>query len=219
MKALGWLVCGVVLGGAVSCTAAAKKDAAKTALDAMSDEDRRETWEATARILDRRPEWVDELYTTLRKSHDPTMRRFLENTTRDLHEQGLAKATAQLLVQYPDSLQTTLELTTDSVVDHPDARQAMNRAMTSRAAEMVDVMTDEPKTVSTMVKELLVSVEKKPSARRGAIVAVRDHRSRIVALITQDGDLTKAVAKQLLHAAVKDDPGLEKVLRKAKLID
>ena len=50
---------GLALGGAVSCTTGAKKDVAKTALDAMPADERLETFEATARVLDERPELVD----------------------------------------------------------------------------------------------------------------------------------------------------------------
>lgn len=62
-------------------------------------------------------------------------------------------------------------------------------------------------------------MEKKPEARRAAVLAVRDDRARIVAIVTQDGDLVKAVGQQLLKAAVKDAPALEKALKKAKLIE
>src|SRR4051794_14214424 len=100
MRSLQWFAAGALLSAFVACTTSQKKDATKTAFDAMSASERRDTFEASLRVLDERLEIVDELYAVTRR-HPKTMHRILENTTRDLAEQDLASATAELLAANP----------------------------------------------------------------------------------------------------------------------
>jgi hypothetical protein len=46
---------------------------------------RRETFEATLRLLDEKPEYVDEFF-QLARGHPKTLGRFLRDTSRSLHE-------------------------------------------------------------------------------------------------------------------------------------
>jgi hypothetical protein len=222
LRGLRSLAAGIALGASLAAVAACgvggKKTVAKTALDAMSDADRRESWEASAQLLDRHPDWVDELYASVRK-HPATMNRFLADTTRDLADPALAKPTAELLASQPASLEEVLVDTIDSALSRPDARRAILRATDSRAAEMVDILTDDPKVVSKMLRVALDAIQEKPEARKGALAAVRQNRSRLVALVGEDPELVKQMGKELLRAAVKDDPALETILKKAKVID
>lgn len=196
---------------AVACGVGTKQEVAKTTLTSMSDSERRETFEATARVLDEHPELVDELY-AVTKRHDATMRRFLANTSRDLRDPGLATATAELLAQHPDSVEQTMVRTTDSVAKNEASRHAMSRAIASRADETVDILTDDPDALSRVLTASLETLEKKPKARSAALVAVRKNRGRIVAFVKSDPALAKDMTEELLRALVEDKPALAKAL-------
>lgn len=209
---------GLVVASAFACTTGAKKEAAKTALDAMPRQERIDSFEATSRVLDEHPEYVDELYAAARR-HRPLLDRFLMNAAKDLRDPWLADTAAKHLVENPDSLQQILESTLDHIVHVPAARAAMNRAMTSRAEEATEILTGDPTTVSRVLHAALLALEKKQEARKSALAAVRNNRAAILAFMKSDPELTKELGEQVLRETVKDKPALEKALRAAKVID
>ena len=213
-------VTGMMVAAAISvaCGVGTKQEVAKTTLTSMSDSERRETFEATARVLDEHPELVDELYAVTRR-HEATMRRFLANTSRDLHDPGLATATAELLAEHPDSVEQTMVRTTDAVAKNEASRHAMSRAIASRADETVDILTDDPEALSRVLTASLETLEKKPKARGAALVAVRKNRRRIVAFVKNDPALAKDMTEELLRALVEDEPALAKALEAIGVID
>src|SRR5687768_6652565 len=91
-----------VLYGVMICTALSQAACAPSSgvvrgsLEAMSRDERLQTFDSTARALDEKPEFVDEFYRIARR-HPAMFRRFLANTTRDLVEPGLAHDTVRLL--------------------------------------------------------------------------------------------------------------------------
>jgi hypothetical protein len=212
------LALGVALGMSVSCTTGAKKEAAKTALDAMPRQERLDTFEATARILDEHPELVDELYAAVRH-HGPMLDRFFFDAAPDLANKPMAEIAAKHLVANPEALEQVLMTSTDLIVRVPAARAAMNRAIASRAEEVSDILSSDPATMSRVVEANLLMLEKKPQARRSAVIALRKNRQRVLALIKDDPELTKEMGEEVLREAVKDKPALEKALRAAKIID
>ncbi len=212
---LGWVLAAAI---GVACGVGTKREVAKTTLTSMSDTDRRETFEATARVLDEHPELVDELY-AVTKQHDATMRRFLANAARDLREPGLSIATAEQLAAHPDSVEQTIVRATDFVAKNEPSRRAMGRAVASRADEMVDILTDDPDALSRVVTASLETLQKKPEARSAALLAVRKNRGRIVAFVKNDKTLAKEMTEELLRALVEDKPALEKALGALGVID
>lgn len=192
-----------------ACGVTPKKEVAHAALSTMSTEDRRETFEATVRVLDEKPELVDEFY-VVAKQHPVTFTRFIANTARDLHEPEMAKITGEHLARHPDSLERTLVATTDAIVPRPDARSAMTRAMSARAKRTVDILTDDPDTLARILTATLEALEKKPAARTAAIAAVRKNRAQIVSLVKNDPELSKEIAEELVGGVV------DKVKAKAK---
>src|SRR3954471_18244030 len=105
---------GLGVAGAVACTTGAKKEATKTALDAMPRQERIDSFEATSRVLDQHPEYVDELYAAARH-HGALLDRFLMNAARDLKERPMAELAAKHLVENPDSLEQTLVTSMDFI--------------------------------------------------------------------------------------------------------
>jgi hypothetical protein len=203
---------------ALGCTTAGKKEVAKSAIESLSPKERRDSIEATARLLDENPQLVDELYSVVRH-HPATMHRFLENAAPDLKEPWLSKAVAEVIVGHPESLEQTLVVVTDAVAREPKARAAINRGLARRAGTMVDIATDDRDALGPVVGAMLAIVEKKPSARRNILTAVRQERRRILAVIKNDPELVKELAEEFLREAVKDKPALEKMLRAAGVID
>jgi hypothetical protein len=212
------LALGVTLGMAASCTTGGKKEAAKTALDAMPRQERIDTFEATARLLDEHPDLVDEFYSVARH-HGPMLDRFFFNAAKDLKERPMAELAAKHLVENPEAVEQVMATSADYIVHVPAARAAMNRAMTSRAEEVSDILTGDPATMARVVEANLLLLEKKPQARRSALIAIRKNRQRVLALMKNDPELTKEMGEEILREVVKDKPALEKALRAAKVID
>jgi hypothetical protein len=214
---VGFLL-GLGVAGAVACSTTTKKEPARSALDAMPREQRLDTFEATSRVLDEHPEYVDELYAAARR-HPRLLDRFLMNAAKDLKDRHRAEMAAKHLVADPDSLEQALVTTMDFIARVPAARAAMNRAVVSRAEEATEIMASDPATVSRVLEAALLVMEKKPQARRSALAAVEANRARILTFVKNDPGLTKQLGEELLREAVKDKPGLEKALRAAKVFD
>ncbi len=209
---------GVAVAGSAACGTGTKKEVAKTALDAMPKKERLDSFEATSRVLDEHPEFVDEFYAEARH-HPPLFDRFIMNAARDLKNKEYAEITAKHLVANPDSVEQVLVTSMDYIAKAPSARAAMNRAMISRAEEAVDIITDDPATVGRMVEAGLLVVEKKPQARRSTVLAVQKNRGRILAFVKEDPALTKELGEQVVRELVKDKPAAEQALRAAKIIN
>lgn len=195
-----------------SCSVGAKKQATKTAFDAMSRDEQMETFEAMGRVLDEKPELVDRMYLVVR-NHKPMMDRFLDDTTTDLRDPDLAWRVSVRLASKPESLIQVLRATTDAVDKSKEARVAMNSAISDRAETMVDILTDDEKTLGRMIEVSLRVLEKKPKARQRVVAAVGDHSAQIISFVKEDKPLAMAMTRELVTEAVQDKPLLAKVLR------
>lgn len=214
---VGGLSLGLAIAGAASCTTSSKKEVAKTALDAMSRDERRDTFEATARVLDEHPELVDEFYSVARK-HRPLLDRFLANASKDLSERSMAELAAAHLVENPAALEQTMITSLDFVAKNGPARAALNRAIAARAEVATDILTDSPEALDSVLEASLITLERKPEARKATLSAVRKNRKRLLAFLKREPELTKDIGKEVLREAVKDNPVLEKALRGAKIL-
>lgn len=201
MQRKTWSV-GLCIGALlVACGVGPKKEAAHAALTSMPDDQRRQTFEATVRVLDEKPEFVDEFY-AVAKQHPVTFGRFMANTTRDLHEPELAKTNGELLVRHPDSLEQTLIATTHAALPLKDARKALNKAMAETAPQQVDILTDDADVLARVLAASLQIIDQKPRARTAMIAAVRKNRTRIVALVKDDPELSKELAEELAGGVI-----------------
>jgi hypothetical protein len=209
----------LALALAPGCSTEGKKDVAKSALASMAPEQRRDSFEATARLLDEQPELVDELYVVMRR-HRPTMHRFLVNaTSQDLKEPWLADMAAEVLADHPAAIEPTFIAAMDAIAPEPEARAAMNRAVARRAEKAVDIMTDSPETMDRVLAASMVTLERKPRARENVRAAVHQQRQQIIAFAKANPELGRDLTEDLLHQVVKDSPVLEKVLRAAGALD
>ena len=104
-----------------SCTTKQKTSITDHAFD--DDGRRKELMEATLRVLDEHPAYVDEFY-EMAKRHHVTLDRFLADTAADLHDPALAKRVAVQLVAHPKGLHQIM-------ISTLDAAQGNRKAMTA----------------------------------------------------------------------------------------
>jgi len=156
-----WVVFGVLL--LAGCATSTKAKLLKTAFD--DDKRRDELFEATLRVLDRKPEWVDEFFEKAR-SHRPTLERFLESAARTLSDEKLAGMTARHLVAHPAGLRTVLEHSMDAASGNPAAKKAIADAVHSRAETAVNIMVEDPQTLGAMTRALASKAAHDKDARK-----------------------------------------------------
>ena len=154
------LVVMVVLG--ISCSTKAKTSITNRAFD--NDSRRQQLMEATLRVLDKHPEYVDEFYGAARK-HPATLDRFLENTARDLREPALAKRVAAHLVAHIAGLHQIM-------IETLAAAQGNKKAMTA-----ILEAGQNPADRST-IDPVQAKRNPAPSARRSPQSATRAHSQR-----------------------------------------
>jgi hypothetical protein len=213
----------MIVGGALAlttagCTASQKKSVAKAAVKTMPAEDRRETFEATARLLDENPALTKEAYDVMKK-HPQTMTRLMELAMTDLENPEDAKNMAEMMSKHPAALEQTLRAMADAASHSPEARQAINRGIAAKAPVMVDIITDDQQALAKSLSAGMTVIEKKPKAKANVQSAVRANRAQIIAFVKNDKELAKELTEELIREAVKDKPTLEKMLRATGAID
>lgn len=200
-----------------ACATAQKKAAIEAAAD-VSDTQRRDSFEATARVLDENPEYVDEFYAIVRK-HPKTLSRFFADVTPDLDQQPLAETQAKLLAAHPRSLEVVVRETLDAAKDKPKARAALARVMEQRATVVADILTDNPTTVTVTMNATVAAIEAKPVAQPGFHGAMKASAPRVTALIAKDSSTMSVLMEEMLKVSVKDKPTLRRTLEKVGALD
>lgn len=209
---------GLAIAGAIACGTTGKENLAKTALNSMPASERHDTFEATARLLDDRPDLVDELYATT-KQHPKMLDRFLADASADLADKDMAEMVTRHLTEHPDSVEMMMKVSIVAIHKSPPSRAAMNRAVVAQANLLTDILTDDPNATASTVSSMLVTMEKKPAAQKNVLLAVEKDRAKILAFAKNNPKLSKEIAEQVIREEVKDKPAAEKMLRAAKIID
>lgn len=189
-----------------ACGTEAKKDIAKSAIDTMPDDQRRQTFEATARMLDENPELVDELYAIVR-THKPTMQRFIWNAAGDLREPWLADSAAKAIAEHPEAIEQVLVSSIDAISESPQARKAMTRGMTKRADKAVDILTDDRSSLAQLTEASIRVLRQKPQARANVLAATK--------LVLRESMKDESALGQVLKAigAIDEEPTRSKAKR------
>lgn len=124
---------------------------------AMADDDRRaQIIEATLRVMDQHPEYVDELFRQTRL-HDRTLDRLLADTARGLARPTFARLVAEHLVDHPEGLREIMIQTLDAARNKRDAQRAITDAVAQRPDEVAQYLKNSPDTVGKL-KELAKSL-------------------------------------------------------------
>jgi hypothetical protein len=196
--ALFCLAC-LAVGG---CGAGAQKPAIATALD--NDKVRAESFEATLRVLDEHPTYVDEFLTTARNRHPATLDRFLRDTAHELERDEFARFTADRLVLDPAGTRQILIATLDAGSDKPAVLHAMSEAMAARPQLSAMVVTQSDATVRSTLRALLQEVSKNPDARRSFLAAVSENADLMAQLLAPNPAVLAILLKAFAHVGVKN---------------
>ncbi len=195
MKRLPALLLMLVVG----CAASSQKPAIDTALE--NDELRAESLEATLRVFDEHPEYVDELFQmTLR--HPRTLDRFLQNAAEDLKQDALARRTAKHLTAQPEGLRQILIATLDEATHDEAARDAVARAMAARPQAGAIAIVQRDDAILASMSALIDEVMKNARARRAFLQAMEENSPELARLLANNPDLLGKMAGELAKAGV-----------------
>jgi hypothetical protein len=195
------------------CSTSQKEGLIDTALDDPGR--RKESFEATLRVLDENPEYTDELF-ALARNHPQTLDRFLANATTDMKDVKLARLTADHLVQHPDSLHQILISTLDAAQGRPESRQAIARAIEDRATHAAGVISDRPSAVDAVLEATVKAVLEKPEARAAFVGAMHRLSPTLAAILANNPKTLRAMAVEILRAGFKNAKGdLDKLVQEA----
>lgn len=208
----------VVALGMLACGTTQKKQLIEGGASAMGKDQRLDTFEATARMLDEKPEYIDEFYSVLRK-HPKTMSRFFARVTPDLKSEPIAETQAKLLVNKPAALEEVFSATMDAIVDKPKARAALARVMTAKATIVSDILTDDPNAVGATMNATIAAIERKPDAQPAFHGAMKSSAPRVTAILAKDPSTLTVLTEEMLKVEVKDKPALHKLLQKVGAVD
>jgi hypothetical protein len=194
----------------VACSAGTQKPALETAM--KNDEQRAESLEATLRVMDENPEYVDELF-ALAVRHPATLERFLENHARNLKDDELAKMTAKHLAAHPPGLKHVMIKNLDEISDDPAAMQAVAEAMLERPQVSAMVIAQKPEAVRALVTALIAEVRKNDKAREAFIQALHDNRDPVADLALANPELLTSLMKAFAaRAAARGKAELEEAV-------
>jgi hypothetical protein len=185
---------------ATSCAASTQKPAIDAALS--DPQMRQESLEATLRVMDENPEYVDELFSASLR-HPKTLDRFLKNTARELERDEFARFVAARLVTSPTGVKRVLISTLDAASNKPEVLKAVSEAMAERPqlAAIVVVQTEE--SVRGTIRALLVEVLKNPDARRYFLKALAENSEPMASVIVPNPEVMKVLLKAFVHVGIK----------------
>jgi hypothetical protein len=208
MKSAGGQIAFGTLLLVFGCSAGAQKPALDAAL--KDPNMRRESFEATLRVLDEHPEYVPE-FLEVAMHHETALEAILDDTARRLQDDGLARRTANHLAKYPNGLKQTLIATLDRISGEPAALDGAAQAMAARPQVAAIVITQREDAVRSTLRALVAEVMKNSKARQWFLRGMAENSPQLTALISQDpevmGAFTKAVASvgaSKAKEAVKD---------------
>jgi hypothetical protein len=201
----------VLLGGTLGCSVGQKKSVLTTAFH--EDERRHEYFEATLRVLEEKPEYVDEFFAQASR-HPKVMDRFVANTSRDLREEALAKMVAEHLVRNPESLRRVLLQTLEAAKDDPNARQAIAAAFEEKSAIATDILTDRPSAVGAALEGTVAAIADKPEARAAFLTAMQKTSPAISRYLANNPKTLKVMTKAFLEVALSDKKAMVRDIMK-----
>jgi hypothetical protein len=168
-----------------------------------NDVERRELFEATLRVLDAHPEYVDQLF-RLMLEHPTALNRFLAINSSGLDDSQYAGLMARHLVRHTEPLTEVMIQVLEAAKDNPEAQRAMALAMQQRAALNAQTVTSLPSNVNVSTQALIEAVLDKPEARRAFLSAMRERREEVAALLLSDPDTLAAVMGAMAERGVED---------------
>lgn len=175
-------------------------------LDEVVDQQpaRREAFEATLRVLDEHPEYVDEFFAQLLE-HPPAMNRFLAVNASGLDDPQYAALMARHLVRHPEPLTETMVQVLIAAKDKPEAQQAMALAMEKQPALTSRTLTSRPAAVTATTRALLDALLERPDARAAFLAAIQERKAQAAELLLSDPETLTAVMGEMTRRGADDE--------------
>lgn len=189
----------VALGVVAACTASQQKPAVAATM--ADPELRREALEATLRVTDEHPQYVDELF-ALTLKHPRTLDRFLKNTARTLSDDKFARMTARRLAEHPDGVRQVLIATLDAISDKPAALTAVAQAMEERPQVSAMAIVQRDEAVRAVLEALLQEARKDRKARLAFLASVRENATPMAELVVKSPETMSALLGGFAEAGV-----------------
>lgn len=184
----------------LACTASQQKPAVDAT---MADPKlRREALEATLRVTDEHPDYVDELF-ALTLKHPRTLDRFLQNTARGLSDDTLARMTARRLAEHPEGVRQVLIATLDAISDKPESLTAVARAMEARPQVSAMAIVQRDEALRAVLKALLQEAGKDRKARVAFLAGVRENATPMAELVVKSPETMSALLGGFADAGVE----------------
>ncbi|MDQ2644493.1 MAG: hypothetical protein M3020_11795, partial [Myxococcota bacterium] len=196
---LTWLALAASVA-ALACAASSQKPAVDAALS--NDALRSESLEATLRVLDQHPEYVDELF-ALTLKHPKTLDRFLQNTARELSDDALSRLTARRLADHPDGLRRIMVATLDEISDEPAPLAAVSESIRERPQIAAMVLVQREESVRRTLRALMGEVGKNRDARRWFLLGVQDNAVSMASVIAQDPTVLSSLLRAFGKVGLK----------------
>jgi hypothetical protein len=184
---------------ATACGASTQKPAIETVMKDSAL--RSESFEATLRVLDEHPAYVDEFF-ALALRHQPTLERFTENAASAADQDRIARMMARHLAAHPASLKLVLIATLDAVAGDPEGKTAAAEAMAARPMVGAMILGSSPEAVTSNVRELLKEVHRNASARRAFLSAMQENSPELAQLVLKNPPVLEALLKAMAQVGV-----------------
>jgi len=184
----------------VACSATQQRPMVATAFS--NDEMRHESIEATLRVLDAHPEYIDELFERALQ-HPPTRARLLHDAAQHLNDASLARQAADELTAAPDGLKTTMVASFDAMYDRPPALAAAAEALEQRPDHTARIMVQRELAIRRSVRALSQELQRNPKAKRAFLLALQENSEAMAMVITSDPAVMAALLRAIGKAGVQ----------------
>ncbi len=165
---------------------------------------RREAFEATLRVLDVHPEYVDEFFAQLLE-HPPALNRFLAINASGLDDPQYAALMARHLVRHPEPLTETMVQVLIAAKDKPESQQAMALAMEREPALTSRTLTSRPAAVTVTTRALLDVLLERPDARAAFLAVLQERKAQAAELLLSDPETLTAVMGEMTRRGADDE--------------
>lgn len=165
---------------------------------------RREAFEATLRMLDEHPEYVDEFFAQLLE-HPPALNRFLAINASGLDDPQYAALMARHLVRHPEPLTEILIQALLAAKDKPESQQAMARAMEQQPELTARTLTSRTSAVSITTRALVDVLQANPEARKAFLEAMRERKAQVAEVLLSDPEVLTALMGELAKRGADDE--------------
>jgi hypothetical protein len=176
---------------ALACTVGQKRAAVEKTVEGKP-QTREQLFEATLRVLDEHPRYVDEFFALARK-HPATLDRFLDDTAEALRDPALAGKTAAALAAHPPGLTQVLVSTLDAAKGKPKAERAIAEAMIARGDLAARAIATRPEAVTRVSEATIDAVANDAAARDAFLAGMRARSGEVAAILATDPKTALAV--------------------------